>query len=296
MLRDVLAGRHSVESSWYTEIVRGFWLLLLSVGAILLGLACSGVVTGLRPAVTQALGQLQGAARQSPALDARGGASRQSSWQEISPGVQMRRWHVTIEGLRVPVVAVRADASRLRIGTGATLDVAAWRRRLASAAVVNGGFFDTDGRTLGLRISRGKQISPLRSADWGVFYVSSRGARIVHTRDWAGWSKRVKARVREAVQCGPRLVVAGRVLQLKPQWARRTGLGIMRDGRIVLAVTEDEMSFAGWAALWARRDGFNCVDALNLDGGGSTQIAIRTAKSTYDVSGAWPVPDVVAVN
>jgi uncharacterized protein YigE (DUF2233 family) len=275
--------------------VRGFWLLLLAAGAVLLGLASSGVLTGLRPTMTQALGQLQGAARQAPALDSQGRAARQTGWQEISPGVQMRRWHVAVEGLRVPVIAVRADASRFRIGTGATLDVAAWRRRLASEAVVNGGFFDTDGRTLGLRISRGKQISPLRSADWGVFYVSPKGARIVHTRDWAGWSKRVKARVREAVQCGPRLVVAGRVLQLKPQWARRTGLGIMRDGRIVLAVTEDEMSFAGWAALWARRDGLNCIDALNLDGGGSTQMSVRAAKAFYDVSGAWPVPDVVAL-
>jgi uncharacterized protein YigE (DUF2233 family) len=244
--------------------------------------------------MTQAVGQLKGAARQSPA-DASSSVARQASWQEISPGVQMRRWHVTVEGLRVPIVAVRAAASRFRVDTGATLDVATWRRRMAGAAVANGGFFDTDGRTLGLRIARGKQISPLRSADWGVFYVSPKGARIVHTREWAGWSKRVKSRVREAVQCGPRLVVDGRVLHLKPQWARRTGVGIMRDGRIVLAVTEDEMSFAAWAALWARRDGLNCVDALNLDGGGSTQLAIRTAKTTYDVGGAWPVPDVVGL-
>lgn len=268
--------------------------MLLAVGAILLGLASSGVFTGLRPVVTQALGQLQGAARQSPSLDA-SSAAKQTEWREISSGVQMRRWHVTVEGLRVPVVAVRAEASRFRVDTGATLDVAAWRKRMSSTVVANGGFFDTDGRTLGLRIARGKQIAPLRKADWGVFYVSPKGARIVHTRDWARWSQRVKARVREAVQCGPRLVVDGQVLDLKPQWARRTGLGVMRDGRIVLAVTEDEMSFAAWAALWARRDGLNCRDALNLDGGGSTQIAIRASKASYDVNGAWPVPDVVAV-
>ncbi len=268
--------------------------MFLATGAVLLGLASSGVLTALRPVATQALGQLQGAARQSPSTDA-GGAAKQNSWREISPGVEMRRWHVTVEGLRVPVVAVRAEASRFRVDTGAALDVATWRKRMASAVVANGGFFDTDGRTLGLRIARGKQIAPLRKADWGVFYVSPKGARIVHTRDWASWSPRVKARVREAVQCGPRLVVDGQVLHLKPQWARRTGLGVMRDGRIVLAVTEDEMSFAAWAALWARRDGLNCRDALNLDGGGSTQIAIRTSKASYDVSGAWPVPDVVAV-
>jgi uncharacterized protein YigE (DUF2233 family) len=287
--------RRTLDPSWYNETVRGTWLLFMAVGAVLLGLASSGVLTALRPVATQALGQLQGAARQAPALESVGAVAQQDSWREISPGVQMRRWHVTVEGLRVPIVAVRAAASRFRVDAGATLDVAAWRRRLTGTAVVNGGFFDTDGRTLGLRISRGKQVSPLRKADWGVFYVSPKGARIVHTRDWAGWSRRVKARVREAVQCGPRLVVDGRVLHLKPQWARRTGLGVMRDGRVVMAVAEDEMSFRSWAALWARRDGLNCVDALNLDGGGSTQIAIRTAKTIYDVSGAWPVPDVITV-
>ena len=40
--------------------------------------------------------------------------------------------------------------------------------------------------------------------------------------------------------------------------------------------------------------GLACSDALNLDGGPSTQLAARAGDFALDVSGAWPVPNAVA--
>jgi uncharacterized protein YigE (DUF2233 family) len=211
-------------------------------------------------------------------------------WTEVAPGVQLRRVRAVDGGSTVPVVALRAVPTRLRIGTGDTLDARGWRRLMTAIAAVNGGFFDPEGHSLGLRVARGQRVSRLRQADWGVFFVRDGHAQIVHTRNFTS-----RRGVSEAVQCGPRLVVRGRPIALKPQWARRTGIGVQRDGRVVIAVADEAISFSGWAALWAARDGLNCSDALNLDGGGSTQLSVQTPKHSIEISGAVAVPDAVII-
>ena len=211
-------------------------------------------------------------------------------WTEVAPGVQMRRLRAQDEGSAVPVVALRSSPTRLRIGTGSRLDAGGWRRLMAAIAAVNGGFFDPEGHSLGLRVAKGKRISRLRQADWGVFFVRDRRAQIVHTRDFTS-----RRGVTEAVQCGPRLVVNGSPVHLKAQWARRTGIGVQRDGRVVIAIADGPLSFRGWASLWAAKNGLNCRDALNLDGGGSTQLSLQTPKHTLHISGHVPVPDAVVI-
>lgn len=237
-------------------------------------------------------------------------ASSGSVWKQVAPGVEMRRWNAANEGGTVGVAALRVAPSRIRIAAGATLDAASWRQKFGAVAALNGGFFDPSGRSLGLRVARGKRLHPLRAADWGVFFVNERSAnegsaseranskqaRIVHTRDFKS-----RRGVAEAIQCGPRLVVNGRPLRLKPQWARRTGIGVRRDGRVVVAIADGAMSFRAWAALWAARDGLNCRDALNLDGGGSTQMSLGPPHTggkpvqRLEIGGAWPVPDAVVI-
>jgi exopolysaccharide biosynthesis protein len=211
-------------------------------------------------------------------------------WTEIAPGVQMRRLRALDGSSAVSVVALRAAPARLHVGVGSRRNAGDWRRHMASIAAVNGGFFDPEGHSLGLRVARGQRVSRLRQADWGVFFVRHGSAHIVHTRDFTS-----RRGVSDAVQCGPRLVVQGRPIQLKPQWARRTGIGVQRDGRVVIAVADDALSFGGWAALWAARNGLNCNDALNLDGGGSTQLSLHTPERSVEIFGAVPVPDAVII-
>ncbi len=272
-------------------------MVVLLLGAAALGLALRAGVS--LPGFATAGSVLHALSRSSP-------PSSEAAWKHIAPGVEMRRWNAADEGGTVAVVALRTAPSRIRIAAGATLDAAAWRQKSGAVAALNGGFFDPTGRSLGLRVARGRRLHPLRAADWGVFLVragrsgekraSSGQARIVHTRDFKS-----RRGVTEAIQCGPRLVVNGRPLRLKPQWARRTGIGVRRDGRVVVAVADGAMSFRAWAALWAARDGLNCRDALNLDGGGSTQMSLRPARAVartaqpVEIGGAWPVPDAVII-
>jgi uncharacterized protein YigE (DUF2233 family) len=173
------------------------------------------------------------------------------------------------------------------------LEAPAWLRREKARVAINGGYFDGRGHSMGLRVSRKFQSSDLRRADWGVFWVKNGRAQITHTRDF-----KTKIRPEEALQCGPRLVVKGKITDLKPQSSRRSGVGIDARGRVVLAVADGALSLTDWAQVWASNDGLSCRDALNLDGGPSSQLASDAKnrhQSDEDVTGGWPVPDALVI-
>lgn len=210
-----------------------------------------------------------------------------SPWTEIAPGVELRR--VPIGG-GSEVVALRTNASRIHIATGTPAEAPLWRQRARAIAAVNGGFFDVDDHSLGVRIVNGNVVSRAHGSRWGVFYVRRGEAAIVPTERF-----KVRSGIEEAVQCGPRLVVDGKVQPLKEQWARRTGIGIQRDGRVVVAVCDTDLSLPAWAKLWASHDALNCPDALNLDGGPSTQLSLKTKTHSLEISSGRLVPDAVVI-
>ena len=211
-------------------------------------------------------------------------------WTRIAPGVEMRTLRSSLSGGAVRVVALRTSPSRIGIVTGTTLSAAEWRRRESAVVAVNGGYFDTEGRSLGLRITKGRRTARLHGLKWGVFYIRGGKASIV-----SGDKFKMHPAIREAVQCGPRLVIKGKPTQLKQQWARRTGIGVQRDGRVIIAASDGELSFQEWAALWASATGLNCRDALNLDGGSSTQLSLRTRSHNLEIPSGRTVPDAVVI-
>lgn len=224
-------------------------------------------------------------------------ARSETAWQKVGPGVEMRTLSVNAPGTlggAVEVVALRTDPSRIRVLQGKARNVSQWRADARSVAVINGGFFDKTGKPLGLRVCDGKKKNSLHEANWGVFYIRKEKAAVMHSRDFR---KRFTSLVliQQAVQCGPRLVVGGKTTDLKPQTARRSGIGVQRDGKVVIAVSSGSLPFDDWAKIWASRDGLNCRDALNLDGGGSTQLSLQTKGQARNIAGAWPVPDVVVI-
>ena len=203
-------------------------------------------------------------------------------------------------GGTVEVVAIRTSAARLRVAQASARDVSQWRKDRKAVAVINGGFFDPAGKPLGLRVSDGTKKNSLHNADWGVFFLRRDRAgvlrpQVMHTRDFKRQHASLKG-ISQAIQCGPRLVVAGKTTDLKPQTARRSGIGIQRDGKVVIAVADGGLPFADLAQLWAKSSGLNCRDALNLDGGGSTQLSLQTSKKSLEIFGAWPVPDVITIH
>lgn len=216
------------------------------------------------------------------AIRARGDAP----WTQMSPGVEQRSF--TWRGTRIH--AFRTAPSRVQLASGDYLETAGWLQKSRARVVINGGYFDGEGKPMGLRVRGGKRLTRLRKANWGVFWIKNGRAKIQHTRDYSSTT-----RPDEAIQCGPRLVVAGKTTDLKPQWDRRTGIGIDRSGRVVLAIADGQLSLEEFAKAFAASNGLGCRDALNLDGGGSTQLAYTRNGKREVVDGAWPVPDAIAI-
>jgi hypothetical protein len=213
-----------------------------------------------------------------------------SAWRAVAPGVERQTVahdSGAIEFLRFDLERFRADV--VVPGVGQPKRAAAARVEAGALAAVNGGFFDTDGRPLGLRIAGGRVVLKLRPrVDWGVLVVRDRRARIVHSREY-----RPDPAVSAAIQVGPRLLVAGKPLSLKPQRARRTAVALDGEGRLLtLIASQGRMDARELAELLADR-GF--ASALLLDGGSSTQLSAWVGDTGVEVPGGYAVPDLLLI-
>lgn len=241
---------------------------------------------GIRPGILALLLAVLGAAAIISALVS---APREAVWLETAPGLAVR----TVQVGEASVTAVRA-------GKGAVLRVVDVRQgrhgvtRLApdvcpaNGAAINAGFFDDDVKPLGLLVIDGKKRQDfLRQPSYSTFLLRRGKAEIVPSAEAS------LCGVTQAIECKPRLVIAGQIPHFKPQLATpRSAVGIDTQGRIILAATRDALTLEQWAACL--RDTLGCPTALNLDGGPSTQLAVR-GKVTVDIPGGWGVPVFITV-
>jgi uncharacterized protein YigE (DUF2233 family) len=229
--------------------------------------------------------------------------SADTGWLELAPGFSVRRFTVRTPetGMSVELHAISFDPARFELravdarAQGVPASTAAELAAASGAlAVANASYFLADYTPLGLLVSQHKQLNPIRKADWGVFWVDDSGkSGLTHSRDW---NKRRDLEF--AVQAGPRLVVDGEVLSMKPHAARRTILCNTRDGRVVLAATAGPVMLSEMATIAARsaaEDGLSCHNALNLDGGSSTQLHVSFPNQTLGVASSAEVPIGVGI-
>src|SRR4051812_29428908 len=213
-----------------------------------------------------------------------------SPWQTIAPGAE--RLRLDEDGLHAELF--RFDLERFRpevvvLGPERPKAASALRAETGAVAVVNGGFFDEQWRSLGLRISRKKTVIGLRPrVDWGVLLVRGGRARIVHSREF-----QADPAIEQAIQVGPRLLAGGQPLRLKPQSARRTAVALDREGRTLTLVIADAPADAQRLAESLARLGFDA--ALMFDGGPSTQLAIELGQVRLSLPGGYAVPDALIV-
>ncbi len=238
-------------------------LVALGGGALLAGIALLGAARARRPVAEGA--EVAHASRA-------GGAAASSANEIVEDGFrhEVAAWSFALADHELAIEDV---------GMGRALDALLESRRDA-VLVVNGGFFDPEGRALGLALSNGTLLSKLaRAASGGVVTFDGTRARLHETETFA-----MPEGTRFAIQCRPRLVVAGvpNVKRDDGKRSERTAL-CLRDGGatldvvLVKAAAENAAEVPG-PSLYALARGLaarGCEDALNLDGGPSTGVAAR---------------------
>ena len=156
---------------------------------------------------------------------------------------------------------------------------------------INGGFFDQNYQPLGLRIGHQQQHSPLKNISWwGVFYVKDKKPYLSSVQHYTSDNQ-----VDFAIQSGPRLLVNGKIPSLKTGYAERSALGITPDGHVIILVTNNFPMTTTALAQLLKTSPLNCDNALNLDGGSSTQLNAHMGLFQINVHGFSNVSDAIVV-
>ncbi|HEX6370479.1 MAG TPA: phosphodiester glycosidase family protein [Longimicrobium sp.] len=159
---------------------------------------------------------------------------------------------------------VRGRGERLLFATNAGL-----YERVDSAT----GLLVADGGRTYSRLNRGAgPPDPCGVANFycppnGVFFVAGGRAAVLSTADFAA-RPASRAAPSVASQSGPMLVRGGALARGFAANSRsrkvRNGVGVRRDGSVVFAIADSEVTFRDFAVAF--RDAFGCRDALFLDG------------------------------
>jgi hypothetical protein len=236
-------------------------------------------------------------------------ASAQADWKIVSTesepgrgGIEHR--HVVVEdaaaGERVAfdVADFSAKSTALRVidnPDGQSLGAVMKREKWACG--VNGGYFDTEFKPIGLRVADGTTFSPLRRARLitGILLQSDRGIDVIRASEFSNTKKTVAA-----IQAGPFLVEGNkRIPRLNnSQLARRTFAGIATNDRGLLGFCSD-VSLAELANILATApilSDSKIRRAMNLDGGSSSAFWFaREDGSAFSIAGRKPVRDFVGL-
>lgn len=168
-----------------------------------------------------------------------------------------------------------------------------WRDRLPSAElIVNANFYDPENRILGLLVADGQSYGTAYTNRGGTFGLLNDQPVLRSSRN--GYTNENYS---QAVQAFPMLVEDGLPVYNNPQdtqRARRTIIGIDTRGQVVVMVTPFfGLSLTNMSAVLARQPDLQLVHALNLDGGGSTMLHVKT--TNFNLASFDPVPAVLAV-
>lgn len=200
-----------------------------------------------------------------------------------------------IHAFKIDPKQYRFSVLRAKDYNRTTSTAEAFAKNSSAILVVNGGFFSPERKSLGLLAENGTILNPVHSTPWwAVFAVQSKRGSITPHRYF-----KVNAKTEMALQVGPRLVINGNIPKMKFSIDRRSGIGIQPGGHIIIAVTKNaELSLTAFAETFRKPEsegGFGCTDAINLDGGNSSQIYSHWNGVQVNVSGNSQVTNAVAV-
>lgn len=225
-------------------------------------------------------------------------AAIQSGWQQIAEGIDQRIYQTDVIQ---PLLVVRIDparyAFRAHYRPGEALAVDGWRDALPGAVVlVNANFFDVDNTIRGVLVADGMEYGQSYVDFGGQFQVQNGIPRV---RSNIVEPYRAGEALEQLIQAFPMLVLDGAqaFTNTSPdRVTRRTVIAQDSSGRILLIVTPTLGPTLLDLAAYLPTTDMQIINALNLDGGGSTMLYLNTAVTgEYLLRSRDPVPAVLAV-
>lgn len=224
-----------------------------------------------------------------------------AGWETLAPGLERRFFRPGGDYPLTQLVALRIDPAyysfRVHYRPGAPLTLDGWIAELPGAvAFINANFFDAHGQALGLVVADGIPYGQAYAGMGGMLQVQNGGVRVRSTivEPYLGEA------LEQAVQAFPMLISNGQAAFANTQGdriSRRTLVGQNSAGRIILMATPSVIGIklVDLSSTLASFD-LNLVTAVNLDGGGSTMLALSLpGQPAYRLLSLDAVPTVLAV-
>jgi len=224
-------------------------------------------------------------------------------WNLLADGIVYTKYSFEVgEQERTTIQAFEIDPAKVRLDVvtadtkdspGATAKDLAQKKH--ASIVVNGGFFSEERKSIGLLIQSGKTVNPIHKTSWWSIFGMKNGVPfITMPKEFSA-----SADITMAVQAGPRLVIDGSIPKLKEGIAARTAVGITRDGKVILLVTEGSpitlQELARRMKISRYEGGLECANAMAFDGGGSTQAYAKIKNFELSIDGISYITNGVAV-
>jgi len=219
-------------------------------------------------------------------------------WQKLeNSGVSYRLYkqpefvaHVFDVDLKLHQIRILNAGENLQTHAYVRQMVALWPWVIAS----NASFFDESQRVMGLVVNAGQVISKHLIKSWGILSVRLGHAEILSGQefDWKSHASQADA----VVQGLPRLVVHKKIPALKAQSATRTIVCVNSSDKdnhhlFLIATSRVDTSLVAHFLV----DELGCEEALNLDGGPSTQLEARAGSFSLSMAGGWGVPNALVI-
>ncbi|MBL8133940.1 MAG: phosphodiester glycosidase family protein [Anaerolineae bacterium] len=219
-------------------------------------------------------------------------AAAQTAWTVVQPGLETAVILLPNSG-GVPLLVVRIDPTRfvfrIQARPGELLDGAAWGRMTPGAvAFINANFYDAERQAVGLLVADGILLALPLAGRGGVLAIE-RGRVDVRAIHDTGAVERLE----QAAQGYPMLVrdgvgVYAAARALDPA-ALRSAAAIDADGHILLIGTMGIGVSLSDLSQNLPLTGLGIVNAVNLDGGGSALLAVKSSFAPAGEAGSTPV-------
>ena len=222
-----------------------------------------------------------------------------AGWVSLAPGLERRAYAPRPNNALTQLVVVRIDPAyytfRAHYRPGNGLGLSGWRDALSGvAAFVNANFFDPQGLAIGMVVSDGVASGQSLSGRGGMFQITGGEPRVrsLIAEPYGGEP------LEQGVQAFPMLVVDGQASYNNlsdTDVSRRTVVAQDSSGRILLMATSFlGLTLAELSSFLASSD-LAIVNALNLDGGGSTLLYVEPGNTPTQMTSFDVVPVVLAV-
>lgn len=219
----------------------------------------------------------------------RGMEFRKVVMQRIDPAYAMELKLLRLDSQLIVPRVLYAAQFQLKSANAKT-----FAEKTGALAAINANYFDERGRPLAYLKTAEKEINRAVSKHGlytGVFGLSQSGPFVTHRDEFQ------PAQAGEALQSGPLLLhrsVSVEVLSGLGRYARRSLIAIDKQDRILIGASDGVIGGLGFAELqelftqpkWQ----MEAIELLNLDGGGSSQLYIKSGNFEEWLPGTSEVP------